>query len=249
MEGTGGGLSALGEHAADKAATVGGFHRVRPQVLGALLRTLRRAIGYTVANVGAAHIHEPRFTRQLLLDLQRARDEEPASPRYDITHQPEHVVADQNGIVQQYFRLDLRVLFSRQLGRTGDHVCLEFKYLDTADRGTDMAYVDDGVHRFVTGDYGRGHHWAVMVGLERRGPLTTSAGHVDCRLIERYGLGFKARACVNLPDVHETEHIQADGPHSISILHALCLIIPSLCHGPTPPYVAGSRRNKSVGET
>lgn len=202
------------------------FHRARPQVMRFVLRTLDRAVGATVRKVGGAKLLEPQFTRQLLLDFEAARDAEPNSPRYDITHQPELPIAGDDGVAASLRRLDLRILFRRQVGRTGDYLCVECKYLDTQDRALDREYVSEGVDRIVIGDYARHHPWAVMVGLERTGPLDMAASHVHGRLVVRYGesSGFKAVSAINLPFVHESEHVQADGPHRITILHSFHMI-------------------------
>jgi hypothetical protein len=65
-----------------------------------------------------------------------------------------------------------------------------------------------------------------MVGLERVGPTETSAEHVCERLRARYGPAgeSKASASINLGNVRESEHLQAGGPHRITIIHAFYLI-------------------------
>jgi hypothetical protein len=202
------------------------FHRARPQVLRIVLQTLDRAVAAAVCRIGGERLLEPQFTRQLLLDFESARDAMPGSPRYDITHQPELPIADGEGRAASLRRLDLRILFRAQLGRTGDYLCVECKYLDTTDRNLDREYVNEGVDRIVIGDYARHHPWAVMVGLERTGPLHATASHVDARLVARYGAnaGFKANSSIRLPFVRESDHDQAGGPHRITIVHSFHLI-------------------------
>lgn len=223
-------MSILGEHFADGAhVRPNGFYRARPQVLRAVLETLGRALARTLRIVGDARLTEPRFTRQLLVDFERARDETPGSPRYDITHQPELPIANESGQVTTLRRLDFRLVFLRQVGRTGDYLCLEVKYLDTADRNTDREYVNEGVDRIVIGDYARGHPWAIMVGLERSGPLDRTADHVGTRLVLRYGadIAYRASSRIGLPHTYESEHAQAGGPHQITILHAYHMLQPA----------------------
>ena len=223
-------MSRLARHVTDEAHGLpGGFYRARPQVLRVVLQTLGRALVCTVSHVGNVSIHEPRFTRQLLADFQRARDETPGSPRYDITHQPELPIAGASGVVEAFRRLDFRLVFLRQVGRTGDYLCLECKYLDATARRTAREYVDNGVHRIVVGDYARNHPWAVMVGLERVGPLRSSVCNVNERLLEKYGDGHGIRSApeIDLPDVYQSDHRQGGGPHRISILHAFYLIAPT----------------------
>ena len=201
------------------------FYRVRPQVLRVVLQTLERALAATMSILGDAHIYEPRFTRQLLLDFERARDGAPGSPRYDITHQSELPIADAAGAVARFRRLDFRLVFLKQVGRSGDYLCLEFKYLDAYDRRSDYDYVKDGVDRIVVGDYANGHPWAIMVGVERNGPLTLSTQQVNSRLVRSYGSehGLRYSTRVRLPHVYESDHLQAGGPHQITILHAFYL--------------------------
>ena len=224
-------MSNLTKHiAGDKRVLPNEFYRAQPQVLRVVLQTLGRALSATISIIGEARIHEPRFTRQLLLDFQRARDNTPATPRYDLTHQPELPIEDATtGAVTALRRLDFRLLFSQQVGRTGDYLCLECKYLDTMDRNTDLNYVNEGVHRIVDGDYARNHPWAIMVGLERRGPLNITFKHINERLVSKYGTdcSFKDTPSIRLPNVQESEHYQAGGSHKITIVHAIYLIVPN----------------------
>lgn len=195
-------------------------------MLRAVLQTLERAIAATVTAVGEVRIHEPRFTRQLLLDFERARDNTPGTPRYDITHQPELPIADDKGVVAELRRLDLRLVFLQQVGRTGDYLCLECKYLDTRVRDTDREYVNEGVDRIVVGDYAANHPWAVMVGLERNGPVNLAFDHIDARLVSKYGrsAGLKKTSGIALSNVRESDHYQSGGSHRITIVHAIYLI-------------------------
>lgn len=223
-------MSILAEHLAPGAlARPNGFYRARPQILRVVLETLGRALDRTVTIVGDVRLTEPRFTRQLFLDFERARDETPGSPRYDITHQPELPIAGATGAVAELRRLDIRLVFLRQVGRTGDYLCLEFKYLDTNDRNTDREYVAEGVDRIVIGDYARNHPWAIMVGLERTGPLERTSAHIGARLADRYGAGVDYRSSVEigLPNAFKSNHVQANGPHQITIIHAYYLLQPA----------------------
>ena len=194
-----------------------------------MLQTLERALTETVSVFGTNRILEPRFTRQLLLDFQSARDNTSGTPRYDITHQPELPIANDAGVVETYRRLDFRLLFLQQVGRTGDYLCLEVKYLDASDRSSDYEYVGQGVDRIVVGDYARGHPWAIMAGLERVGPIGISISNVNSRLKQRYGKknGFKSTPSIGLPNVHESDHLQDGRPHKITIVHAFYFIVPT----------------------
>ena len=222
-------MSVIGKHVSEGVRVLpNDFYRVRPQVLRVVLQTLERALATTVSVVGDARIHEPRFTRQLLLDFERARDDTPRTPRYDITHLPELPISDPSGTVATLRRLDFRLVFVRQVGRTGDYLCLEFKYLDANDRRTDYDYVNDGVDRIVIGDYAKGHPWAIMVGLERSGPVNISIQRVNLRLVRKYGThhGLAVSSSIRLPYVYESDHFQGDERHQISIVHAFHLIVP-----------------------
>ena len=110
-------MSVLNRHLTEGIRTLpNGFYRARPQVIRVVLQTLERALTATVSVVGEARPHEPQFTRQLLLDFERARDDTPGTPRYDITHQPELLTADASGGVATLRRLDFRLVFLRQVG-------------------------------------------------------------------------------------------------------------------------------------
>jgi len=220
-------VSVGGDHLSGEAkARPNVFYKVQPQVLRSVLLTLQQAVAATAAVLGDARVLEPRFTRQLAEEFESARDATPGSPRYDITHQPELPITNAQGIVIRYRRLDIRILFARQLGCRGEYLCLECKYLDATDRATDADYVDEGVERMVSGEYAAGHPWAVMVGLERVGPLAVSVSHVDERLRARYGTegAFTTTPRVRLTFVHESQHLQACGPHRIRIVHSFFLI-------------------------
>ena len=222
-------MSNLTKHiAGDKRVLPNEFYNARPQVLRVVLQTLGHALSATISIIGEVRIHEPRFTRQLLSDFERARDNTPGTPRYDLTHQPELPIANAAGAVTAFRRLDFRLLFSQQVGRTGDYLCLECKYLDAMARNTDLNYVKEGVARIVDGDYARDHPWAIMVGLERRGPLNITFEHINERLVSKYGTecSFKDTPSIRLPNVQESEHYQAGGPHRITIVHAIYLIVP-----------------------
>ena len=152
----------------DKRVLPNEFYHAQPQVLRVVLQTLERALSATISVIGDVRIHEPRFTRQLLHDFERARDNTPGTPRYDLTHQPELPIPNAAGAVTTFRRLDFRLLFSQQVGRTGDYLCLECKYLDAMDRKTDLNYVKEGVARIVDGDYARNHPWGYHGWLRKK---------------------------------------------------------------------------------
>ena len=191
-----------------------------------MLKTLERAVNESVVVLRGSKVSEPRFTRQLLSDFEHARDGTFGTPRYDVTHQPELPLLDSRGVVVGYRRLDFRLLFRPQVGRTGDYLCIEFKYLNATDRSSDWRYVYEGVDRIVAGEYARRHPWAIMVGLERVGPILAAIRNVDERLIGKYGPehGFKAQTVVRLNNVRESDHFQGGTTHEITILHAFYLI-------------------------
>ena len=188
-------MSALGEHlgAADSAASANTFYRLQPQLLRRVLRALDEAITETVALLGDVRRLEPQFTRQLAACFEDARDRA-GGTRYHIEHQGELPVRNDEGRVVSYRRLDIRLLFTQQVGRRGDYLCIECKYLDATDRGSDDDYVEEGVDRIVTGAYALGHRFAIMVGLERIGPLSRTIVNVNDRLI---GAMVRLKACVS----------------------------------------------------
>lgn len=215
-------MSALGDHlgVANSAALGNNFHRVQPQVLRRVLNALHEAVSATVSLLGDTRVLEPQFTRQLASCFEDARDAA-GGTRYHIEHQGELPVHDAEGRVIAFRRLDIRILFTQQVGRRGDYLCMECKYLDTTDRGSDDEYVSEGVDRIVSGAYARGHGFAIMVGLERAGPLNQTISNVDDRLQRRYGAdqGLRMAPRWRLNSVRESEHLQAGGPHRITIVH------------------------------
>jgi hypothetical protein len=215
-------LSALGEHlgATGSAAVANSFYRLQPQVLRRVLGALDEAIRKTVALLGDIRRLEPQFTRQLAACFEDARDRA-GGALYDILHQGELPVLNDEGRVVSYRRLDIRLLFTQQVGRRGDYLCIECKYLDATDRGSDLEYVEEGVDRIVTGAYARDHRFAIMVGLERVGPLSRTIANVNDRLMRRYGKAQGLRPALRwkLGTAAESEHPQAGGPHRITLVH------------------------------
>ena len=196
------------------------FHHVQPQILRKVLAALNDAVVATVALVGDVRQLEPRFTRQLASCFEDARDAA-GGVRYHIEHQGELPILDLEGRVIAFRRLDIRILFSRQVGRRGDYLCIECKYLEADNRRSDDEYVAEGVDRIVTGAYARGHGFAIMAGLERVGPLARTVENVDDRLRQRYGSGQGLRPAPRwrLETAHESEHPQSGGPHHIVLVH------------------------------
>ena len=123
-----------------------------------MLCALDEAIKETVALLGGIRRLEPQFTRQLAACFEDARDRA-GGALYHIDHQGELPVRNDEGRVVSYRRLDIRLLFTQQVGRRGDYLCIECKYLDATDRGSDHEYVEEGVDRIVTGAYALGHRF------------------------------------------------------------------------------------------
>lgn len=215
-------MSALADHLRATGATVlpNNFHRIQPQVLRRVLSALNDAILATVELLGDVRYLEPRFTRQLASCFEEARDAA-GGIRYHIEHQGELPVLDEDGRVIAFRRLDIRILFSQQVGRRGDYLCIECKYLEADNRRCDDEYVAEGVDRIVTGAYARGHGFAIMVGLERTGPIGRTIENVDDRLRQRYGSdqGLRPAPRWRLGRAHESEHPQSGGPHRIVLIH------------------------------
>jgi hypothetical protein len=73
----------------------------------------------------------------------------------------------------------------------------------------------------VTGAYANGHEFAIMVGLERAGPIDRAVANVDLRLTTVYGAdqGLREEGRWRRPNVRESHHPQSGGPHRITIVH------------------------------
>ncbi|NTJ45287.1 hypothetical protein G6L28_22215 [Agrobacterium larrymoorei] len=215
-------MSALNDHLGAVGSTIlpNNFHRIQPQVLRKILFTFNDAILTTVGLIGDVRHLEPRFTRQLASCFEDARDAA-GGGRYHIEHQGELPIVDQDGRVIAFRRLDIRILFSQQVGRRGDYLCIECKYLDANNRSSDDEYVAEGVDRIVTGAYALGHGFAIMAGLERVGPMTRTIANVDDRLRRRYGSdqGLRAAPRWKLDIVRESEHQQNGTEHRIVLVH------------------------------
>ncbi|UCI06119.1 hypothetical protein [Mesorhizobium sp. B1-1-8] len=221
-------MSVLSDHlgATGSATLANNFYRVQPQILRRVLAAMNEAVTATTALLGDVRHLEPRFTRQLASCFEDARDAT-GGLRYHIEHQGELPIVDADGRVVAFRRLDIRILFSQQVGRRGDYLCIECKYLEADNRRFDDEYVTEGVDRIVTGAYARGHGFAVMAGLERVGPITRTVENINERLTQRYGSdqGLKPAPRWRLGSAHESEHAQAGGPHRIVLVHVFWPVV------------------------
>lgn len=84
-------------------------------------------------------------------------------------------------------RIDITLQFLHQFGDEDAYVAVECKRVRAGDATLNSSYVTNGVHRFVTGQYARGHEWGFMLGYVLGMPVEDVVSFIDARLRKVYG--------------------------------------------------------------
>lgn len=119
-------------------------------------------------------------------------------------------------------RIDITPKFLHQFGDEEAYLGVECKRVAPDDSSLNGRYISQGVDRFATGKYGRGHQWGMMLAYVLKLPLGTLAGEIDNRITKSYGATAKLKAMSCHPDalsMHEGAVEQAPGDHSIRLIH------------------------------
>jgi hypothetical protein len=119
-------------------------------------------------------------------------------------------------------RIDIVLRFLHQFGDEEAYLGVECKRVGAEDSSLNQRYVTQGVHRFVTGQYGAGHHRGMMLGYVLKLPSATLVESIDARIRATYGNDAKLAelephaASLSL---HEGDLAQGASGHVIRLIH------------------------------
>lgn len=119
-------------------------------------------------------------------------------------------------------RIDIILELLHQFGDEDAYVAVECKRVGARQHSLNRLYVAEGVNRFVSGQYARGHEWGMMLGYVIAMPVAESANSIDRRIQKTYGRGSRLTpgpAHALAAAVHTGRLLQAGGPHIIRLLH------------------------------
>lgn len=88
-------------------------------------------------------------------------------------------------------RIDITVKFLQQFGNEDNYLGVECKRVAFGETDLNQRYVSQGVERFVSGQYGSGHQWGMMLGYALRLPIEAVIATIDNRICKAYGVGSK----------------------------------------------------------
>jgi hypothetical protein len=119
-------------------------------------------------------------------------------------------------------RIDIILRFLHQFGDQEAYLGVECKRVGNGESALNQRYVTKGVDRFVTGQYGAGHHLGLMLGYVLRLPSATLVTGIDARIRSTYGEMAKLDALAAHADalsMHSGELRQGTGGHIIHLMH------------------------------
>jgi hypothetical protein len=91
-------------------------------------------------------------------------------------------------------RIDIILQFLHQFGDEDAYLAVECKRVAMGDTALNRKYVTQGVDRFVTGQYSKGHHWGMMLGYVLRLPVSPLIDEINNRIGTTYGQGSALKA-------------------------------------------------------
>jgi hypothetical protein len=91
-------------------------------------------------------------------------------------------------------RIDITLQFLRQFGDEDDYVAVECKRVGAGHATLNARYVSEGVDRFVTGQYSKGHAWAFMLAHVLALPVDQPISTINDRICQAYGQQAKLAA-------------------------------------------------------
>jgi hypothetical protein len=118
-------------------------------------------------------------------------------------------------------RIDITLQFLHQFGDEDAYVAIECKRVRAGDATLNASYVTNGVDRFVTGQYARGHEWGFMLGYVLGMPVDDVVSFIDARLRKVYGDAAALKPDSPHPAslaVRESAVLQS-GHHTIRLKH------------------------------
>lgn len=126
-------------------------------------------------------------------------------------------------------RIDIMLQFLRQFGDEDDYIAIECKRVGAGHSTLNARYVSEGVHRFATGQYSKGHEWAFMLGYVLALPVDEPISAINHRICQTYGPQAKLEPVSTHPPclaVLSGSLIQC-GTHTIRLQHIFVDMIPA----------------------
>lgn len=119
-------------------------------------------------------------------------------------------------------RIDIVLRFLHQFGDEEAYLGVECKRVGAGETTLNQRYVTQGINRFVTGQYGAGHHRGMMLGYVLKLPSAALVDGIDARMRATYGEDAKlvdlAPHAQSL-SMHEGSLAQGDSGHVIRLTH------------------------------
>ena len=119
-------------------------------------------------------------------------------------------------------RIDIILRFLHQFGDEEAYLGVECKRVGYGEYGLNQRYVTQGVDRFVTGQYAKGHHWGMMLGYVLRLPSATLVKGIDARIRATYGDPAKLNELDTHAEAlsqHSGDLAQGTAGHVIRLMH------------------------------
>lgn len=119
-------------------------------------------------------------------------------------------------------RIDIVLRFLHQFGDEEAYLGVECKRVGTGETALNQRYVTQGINRFVTGQYGAGHHRGVMLGYVLKLPSAALVAGIDARIRATYGEEAKLVDLDPHADslsMHEGSLVQGTSGHVIRLTH------------------------------
>lgn len=147
-------------------------------------------------------------------------------------------------IVKTDGRIDIKIIYSFD---EREYFGMECKKINSGDQDLAKKYVLDGIMRFVTGKYGRGHHWGAMLGFVLGGNEVSNWNLIHTQLKTfRKRTRMKGRSAVHrtwpsLPRLYRTHHQQYGQTHYLALIHLFLSFSTEVSGPPTSPKRHGSK--------
>lgn len=128
-------------------------------------------------------------------------------------------------------QIDIILRFLHQFGDEEAYLGVECKRVGHGESALNQRYVTHGVNRFVTGQYGSGHHWGMMLGYVLKLPSAALVKGIDARIRNTYGEAAKLDDLdihVDALSVHSGELVQGTAGHIIRLIHIFVDVTPAL---------------------
>lgn len=119
-------------------------------------------------------------------------------------------------------RIDITLKFLHQFGDEEAYIAVECKRVAACNTALNRKYVTHGVERFVTGQYGRDHHWGMMLGYLLELPVSPVVDEINRRIEDAYGSTATLETISphsQALSMHTGALLQGNKGHTIRLLH------------------------------